>query len=140
MLDLIDQQLLALLRANGREAASALAKKLKVSRGTVQNRITALQARGIIQSFTIQTRPDLDRSRIRAIMCIAIEGEQSRRIVRALRGIPDVDRIFTTNGRWDLVAELNSEDLRAFSQTLDMVRSIEGISSSETSLLLASAK
>ena len=44
MMDEIDRRLLALLRANAREPAASLAKKLKVSRGTVQNRIARMLA------------------------------------------------------------------------------------------------
>ena len=111
-----------------------------MSRGTVQNRIDRLLARGVIQGFTIRTRPDDEASQIRAIMSIAIEGERSGAVVKALRGLPQVAAIHTTNGRWDLVAELSTENLAAFSATLDAVRQIEGIASTETSLLLASRK
>ena len=73
-------------------------------------------------------------------MCIAIEGERSAKVTRALRGFPEVERIHTTNGRWDLVAELSTDTLAAFSRTLDRIRMIEGIASTETSLLLATLK
>jgi hypothetical protein len=51
-----------------------------------------------------------------------------------------VERIYTTNGRWDLVAEINTATLADFSAALDQIRLIEGIAATETSLLLASAK
>ena len=41
-----------------------------------------------------------------------------------------------TNGRWDMLAELNTDSLAGFSRALDRVRTIEGIAASETSLLL----
>jgi DNA-binding Lrp family transcriptional regulator len=140
LLDELDRKLVALLRADSREAASTLAAKLKVSRGTVQNRIDRLRARGVIQGFTIRTRPELEANRIRAIMCIAIEGERSGAVIKALRGFPEVDKVHTTNGRWDLVAELDTETLADFSRTLDRIRMVEGIASTETSILLATQK
>ena len=140
LLDDLDRKLVALLRADSREPASALAAKLRVSRGTVQNRIDRLRARGVIQGFTIRTRPELEANRVRAIMCIAIEGERSGAVIRALRGFPEVDKVHTTNGRWDLVAELDTETLADFSRTLDQIRMVEGIASTETSILLATQK
>jgi DNA-binding Lrp family transcriptional regulator len=128
--------LLALLRLNAREPAAALAKKLKVSRATVQNRIARLLDRGVIQGFTIRTRPDGNDNRIHAIMCIAIEGERSSKVVRSLQGFAEVQSIYTTNGRWDLIVELDTATLTEFSQALDQIRLIEGIASTETSLLL----
>lgn len=139
-MDEIDRKLLALLRANAREPASALAKALKTSRGTVQNRIARMLAAGTIRGFTVRTAPELDSGRIRAVMCIAIEGEQSGKVTRALRGFAEVERIYTTNGRWDLIAEISTDTLAGFSEALDQIRLIEGIAATETSILLASAK
>jgi DNA-binding Lrp family transcriptional regulator len=136
-MDDLDRRLLALLRLNAREPAASLAKKLKVSRATAQNRIARLVERGIIRGFTVRTQPDAEAGRIRAIMCIAIEGERSQKVVRALQGFPEVRSIHTTNGRWDLVVELDTGTLAEFSRALDQVRMIEGIATTETSLLLA---
>lgn len=140
MIDDLDRRLIALLRADSRKPAAALAQALKVSRGTVQNRIDRLTREGVVQGFTIKTRPDIDAGRVRAVMTIAIEGERSGAVVRALRGLPEVAAIHTTNGRWDLVADLDVESLAEFSRALDRIRQIEGIASTETSILLASEK
>lgn len=94
----------------------------------------------MIQGFTIKTRPDVDASRVRAVMTIAIEGERSGAVIKALKGFPEVSAVHTTNGRWDLVAELDVETLGAFSQALDRIRQIEGIAATETSILLATQK
>ena len=139
-MDEIDRKLLALLRANAREPASALAKTLKTSRGTVQNRIARMLAARTIRGFTIRTAPELESGRIRAVMSIAVEGEKSGKVTRALRGFAEVERIYTTNGRWDLIAEIGTDTLAGFSGALDQIRLIEGIAATETSILLASAK
>ena len=140
LMDDLDRQLLAALRLNAREPASALAKRLKASRATIQNRIARMIARGAIQGFTVRTHTDLEVNRIHAVMCIAIGGERSTQVVRALQGFPEVEKVHTTNGRWDLVAELNTATLAEFSEALDKIRKIEGIASSETSILLATLK
>jgi DNA-binding Lrp family transcriptional regulator len=140
MTDETDRKLIALLRANAREPAASLAKKLKISRGTVQNRIARMLANGTIRGFTVRMAAAAEPHRMRAIMCIAIEGEKSTKVVRALKGFPEIENIHTTNGRWDLVAELSLSSLADFSRALDQVRLIEGIAATETSLLLASAK
>jgi DNA-binding Lrp family transcriptional regulator len=140
MMDELDRKLLALLRSNARETTVILARKLKVSRGTVQNRIAKMVAERRIQGFTIRTAPDFEESRVRAIMCIAIEGEQSAKVIRGLRGFAEVEEIYTTNGRWDLVVALVTDTLAGFSQALDQIRMIAGIAATETSILLASVK
>ena len=141
MLDELDRKLLALLRTDSRTPVAALAATLRVSRGTVQNRIAKMLAPGgAIHAFTVRTAPELEASRVRAIMCIAVDGGRSGAVVKALRGFPEVDKVHTTNGRWDLIAELDTETLGAFSQTLDQIRLIDGLASTETSILLATQK
>ncbi|MDQ2860588.1 MAG: Lrp/AsnC family transcriptional regulator [Pseudomonadota bacterium] len=137
-MDETDRKLIALLRANARAPVAALAKTLKVSRGTVQNRVDRMMARGDIAGFTVKARAETEAERVRAIMAIAIEGERERSgaVLRALRGFPQVERVHMTNGRWDMIAELNTESLAGFSAALDGIRAIDGISATETSLLL----
>ncbi len=137
-MDELDRRLIALLRADGRAPAAALAKTLEVSRGTVQNRIDRLVADGVVLGFTVRLHPEADRGRVRAVMSIAVEGRKAQSVLRALRGFPEVEAVHATNGRWDLVAELSAADLAAFSRALDEIRLVDGIASTETSLLLES--
>ena len=135
-MDQTDQKLIALLRANARAPVASLAKTLKVSRGTVQNRIDRMIARGDLVGFTVKARAESEAERVRAIMAIAVEGERSGAVLRALRGFPQVERVHTTNGRWDMIADLTTDSLAGFSAALDGIRLIDGISATETSLLL----
>ena len=135
-LDDTDRALIAALRADSRTPIATLAGRLGVSRGTVQNRINRLIEQGGILGFTLRLPPQTEPQRVRAIMSVAIEGQRSRDVIAALRGFPEVGVVHTTNGRWDLVAELEAESLAAFSRALDRIREIKGIATTETSLLL----
>jgi len=137
-MDDTDRRLIAMLRDNARLSVASLAHALGVSRGTVQNRIDRMVARGTIQGFTVRVRADAEPARIRAITMIAVEGERTEKIIKLLRGYPEIQSVHTTNGRWDLVLELNTESLEAFDTALQRIRQIKSISGSETSLLLSS--
>jgi DNA-binding Lrp family transcriptional regulator len=140
ILDDIDQQLIALLRTNARASVAGLAKALRVARGTVQNRIAKLEGAGTIVGYTVRLKPQTDSHRIVALMTIAVEGNRAESVLRALRGDPAVQTLHTTNGRWDMVAELRADSLEAFDRVLGRIRLIEGIASTETSLLLSTHK
>lgn len=139
-MDEIDRQLIALLRANARVPIATLAKKLRVARGTVQNRLTKLEADGTVVGYTVRLRPQVEEQRIRALMTVAVEGNKAEAVLKALRGDPAVAALHSTNGRWDIVAELRADSLEAFDRVLAGIRRIEGISSTETSLLLSTHK
>jgi DNA-binding Lrp family transcriptional regulator len=139
-MDDTDRQLIALLRNDARTSVASLAKKLGVARGTVQNRMARLAATGIIVGYTVLLAPDVEEQRIRALMTIAVEGNQVDAVMKALRGEPAVAALYSTNGRWDIVAELRADSLEGFDRVLARIRLIEGISQTETSLLLSTFK
>jgi len=139
-MDDIDRQLIAILRDDARTAVATLAKRLGVSRGTVQNRIDRMMREGSILGFTLRLPPETDAHRVRAVMAIAVEGERTSAVMAALRGFPEIEAVHTTNGRWDLMAELSAESLAAFSGALDGIRQIKGIATTETSILLATTR
>jgi len=139
-LDDTDRQLLALLRDNARLPIAHLAKVLRVSRGTVQNRIDRMQAQGVIVGYTVRLRPEAEEQRVRGWMSIAVEGNRAAQVLSALRGEPAVQSLHTTNGRWDVVAEVRADDLSAFDRVLTRIRTIDGIGATETSILLSTMK
>ena len=139
-MDDTDRKLIALLRNDARASVASLAKKLAVARGTVQNRMARLEASGTIVGYTVRLKPDVEEQRIRAFMTVAVEGTQLDAVMKALRGEPAVAALYSTNGRWDIVAELRADSLEAFDRVLARIRLIEGISQTETSLLLSTFK
>ncbi len=139
-MDDLDRQLIGALRTNARTTVASLAKRLKVARGTVQNRINKLEKDGTILGYTVRLRPQTDEHRIAALMTIAVEGNRAAQVVHTLRGDPAVTALHSTNGRWDLVAELRADSLEAFDQVLARIRLVDGISGTETSLLLSTQK
>ncbi|HRD93449.1 Lrp/AsnC family transcriptional regulator [Accumulibacter sp.] len=135
-MDALDQQLIGLLRTDARLTVAALAHRLKVSRGTITNRITRLEDDGVIVGYTVRLRPDARPNEIHAWMSIAVEGNETRAVIASLLGEPGVAEIHDTNGRWDLLAGLRAANLSELSSVLERVRLIKGIQSTETSIHL----
>ena len=138
-MDDLDNTLIAALRVDGRAPLSKLADIAGVSRGTVQNRLDRLVDSGLITGFTVRTREMPEARKVRAISLIEVTSKNAPGVVRQLRNIPGIVRLHTTNGRWDLVAEIEAADLIEFDRVLNTLRLIEGIATSDTSLLLAPA-
>ena len=137
-MDDTDRQLVALLRKDARASIATLAARLRVSRGTVTNRLRKLEDEHVIVGYTVQLRPDAQPARLRAWMSVHVEGNQTRGVIASLLGEPAVVSLHDTNGRWDLLAELAASSMTELSQVLERIRLTKGISNTETSILLAS--
>lgn len=134
----LDRRLLSALREDGRAPVASLARKLGVARATVNSRLERLLTSGTIVGFTARVRDEVDPLAIRAVTLIEVEGRSANNVIRELRGFPEVTALHTTDGGWDLVAELSTENLGAFDTVLGRIRNLDGIINSETSLLLSS--
>ena len=134
----LDRRLIAALRKDGRASIAALSEELGVSRATVTKRIDSLTARGIIVGFSVRVRDYAEASQVRAISLIEVEGRTTDHVINELRGLPEILALHTTNGGWDLVAEMQCVDLQDFDALPKSIRGISGVVNSETSLLLSS--
>ena len=139
-MDDTDRQLLSLMRDNARASVASLAKVLRVSRGTVQNRLARLESDGTIVGYTVRLKPQVEQHRIRAYMTLTVVGNRDQAVMVALRGDPAVSALHSTNGRWDIVAELQADSLEAFDRVLGRIRLLDGVGKTETSLLLSTSK
>jgi DNA-binding Lrp family transcriptional regulator len=139
-MDALDNRLIQLLRHDGRRSISDLAIALDVSRATVRAHIEKLERTGQIVGYTVILRSETVDMPVRGLMLIEVEGRAADRVIDSLGGYPDVTAIHTTNGKWDLVAEIATTDLSALDATLRRIRLIPGITSSETNLLLATPR
>lgn len=137
-MDDTDQRLIAALRQNARLSVADLAHRLGTSRGTITNRLRKLEDAQVIVGYTVRLRPEAQPERIRAWMGVLVEGNRTREVIANLLGEPSVASLHDTNGRWDLLAELEVGSMAELSQALERIRLVSGIRGTETSILLTS--
>lgn len=138
ILDAKDQGLLSLLRANARASIADLAKRLGVSRATVQNRMQRLERDEVILGYTVKLNDEIEHAPVRALMCIRADSAMEANVIASLRGNPHVATVHHTTGRWDLVAELETDSLASFNKIVGTIRLFDGVAATETNLLLDS--
>ena len=139
-MDATDQKLIALLKQDGRASVTTLAGALRVSRVTVQTRLDRMRRDGTIRRFTIELGEVGLDDLIHATMMIEVKGAQTMSVVRHLRRMPEIVDLHTTNGVWDLVAQIETASLPDFDRVLRQVREVQGVTGSESSLLLDRAR
>lgn len=139
-MDETDTRLLTYLRKNGRAPLAQIAADLKLARNTVRARMDKLESSGEIAGFTVLTRSDIATHPVRGLMMLEIAGRGTEKIARWLGQIPQVQAVHSTNGAWDLIAEVGTDTLEDFDRVLTHIRRQDGIARSETSLLLSTRR
>lgn len=139
-MDDMDNKLIAALRRDARMSISDLAGLLGVTRGTVRARIARLEAAGTITGYTVLTKADAARAPVRGLMMLGIEGRGTEKVMARLQGMSEVEVVYTTNGTWDLIAVIGTDTLEHLDEVLFAIRRLEGVTRSETNLLLSTRR
>jgi DNA-binding Lrp family transcriptional regulator len=139
-MDELDQRLLAALKRDGRASLSELAHDLGVTRTTIRVRMERFVKSGEIVGYTVVTRADVATSPVRGLMMLSIEGRGTDRIMQRLAGMPEVSAFHTTNGSWDLIVEIGTGTLEDLDEVLFAIRRLDGVTRSETNLLLSTRR
>ena len=137
-LDETDRRLLALLRQDARAPTSSLAAALGLARSTVKARIDRLRARGVIRGFSLVLGGDAEAGAVRAITLV--ESKAIEKTLERLGGFPEIAALHTTNGRWDIVLEIETDTLQALDTLLSAIRGLPGVAAAETHLLLSTRR
>lgn len=135
-MDSHDHKIIAELRRDARLSLSDLEQIVGLSRATVRTRIKKLEDQGAIIGYTVVLAEDMQVHPVRGLMMLAIEGRGTDRISRVLGGIGAVRAIHSTIGKWDLIIELGAETLEVLDQVLSDIRRLDGVTASETNLML----
>ena len=136
-MDETDRSILALLGADARMSVALLARRLKVARSTIQARLERLETTGIIGGYTLKLGEAARQGRIRASILLSIEARAKAGIVTRLKSIPEVERAFTTSGRFDLLLQIAAPNTQVLDQVLDEIGTITGVLSSESLIHLS---
>ena len=134
-----DLALLNLLREDARATTSDLARRLGVSRTTVQVRMDRLKSQGVIVGYTVKTAPAFEERQIVALVTIVIAPKAMNSVVSALKKRPEVRRVYSVNGPYDLFAEIAAPTVSDVDKALDAIGEMDGVERT-TSMIVLSVK
>ena len=132
-----DKNLIALLRANAREPAAALARKLGLARSTVQERIARLEREGMIQGYTLRLAEESDGGKLRAIVMISADPKQADRVTAELKKMPEVRSLSAVAGPYDMMAVVEAETTARMDASLDRIGKAAGVARTVSSIVLS---
>ena len=136
VLDATDSALLALLRDDARASTAALARKLKLSRTTVQSRMERLQRQRVIAGYTITVPDELEAHLVRAHVLITLAPKRSGAIETALRKIPEVRVLHSVSGPFDLIAIVAAASIGELDALIDRIGGLDGVERTTSAIVL----
>lgn len=134
----LDASIIALLKRNARMSVTQLSHELAVSRVTIDSHIKKMETSGVITGYTVTLGAEEFRHNVSGWIMINVLANEEENIITKMISMPEITRLHTTNGRWDLAAEIQTSTLEAFDTAISRLRQIPGIKDTDTSLLLSS--
>ena len=132
-----DDELIGLLRVNAREPVASLARKLGVSRTTVQDRLRRLEHRGVIECYSVRRGELAKDPGISAVVTIYVEPRQAAEVAKAMSAVPQVETLYTVSGKFDLVALVKAKTSEDMDRLLDRFSDMKGVTDIETAVILS---
>ena len=134
----LDARIIALLKRNARVSITQMSFELGVSRVTIDSHIKKMEASGVISGYTVTLGAEEFRHNVSGWILINVNANAEEEVIKKMISMPEITRLHTTNGRWDLAAEIQTQTLESFDSAISRLRQIPGIQETDTSLLLSS--
>jgi DNA-binding Lrp family transcriptional regulator len=137
ILDPIDRMLLNLLRENARTSTAELARKLHLSRTTVQSRIERLERNHVVAGYTIKVPDEVEAALVRTFVLITLAPKRSATIESALRKIPEVRTLHSVSGPFDLLAIVAASSIGELDVVIDRIGLLDGVERTTSAIVLS---
>ncbi|MDF2647994.1 MAG: AsnC family transcriptional regulator [Paenibacillus sp.] len=135
-LDAIDKTILEQLAENGRISNAELGRIVDLTRAAVRDRIISLQARGIIDKFTVIINPRKAGKMISLFFDVEVEWNQLLTVADTLTSIDNITNVYQMSGKPGLHVHALVDDQEQIERFVQELRSIDGIISIKTEVLL----
>ena len=137
-IDAVDEQLVGLLRANGRASYAELARQVGLSSPAVHERVGKLEAAGVITGYQAVVDPAAVGLGVTALVGV-IESDQvdDTGLEQALAELPSVEDCWRVAGSEGYVLKVRVPDIRALEDTISALNRIRGVARTRTTVVLS---
>jgi DNA-binding Lrp family transcriptional regulator len=129
-MDSIDQEILNILKEDGRASHTDIAEEIGVSEGTIRNRIEKMKAEDVIEKFTVHVK----NQGISAIILVELSTDAD--IEYFFDQLSEDMRVFEVTGEHDIIIHLSRDTSEELNDELDKIRKIEGVKNTVTKSVL----
>ncbi len=132
-----DEQLIILLRENGRLSVSEIARKMSVSRTAAQMRLQKLVRNGVIEGYSVKLSSGYLENRVRALVMIKFPPIMRAGIENELFAIKTLTALYSISGEFDMAGMVSAPTMGELDTIIDKIGCIEGIDKTMSSIILS---
>lgn len=132
-----DRRLIDVLRENARTPVAQLARRLGLSRTTVQSRLERLERSGVIAGYTVRLSGDHERGMIRAHVMVMLVPKRSASVEAALRRMAEVRALHSVSGSFDLIVVTAATSVVEMNGLIDRIGALEGVERTNSAIILS---
>jgi len=139
-IDDVDRVILEMLQEDARTSFRQIAQRLGVSEATIFVRVKKLLNRGVIKRFTTIVSPENVGKGLTAFVLIDADPKKLEKVFEALNEIEDIYEVYDVTGSYYAIVKIRAKDHEGLKEVIDRIGLIEGITRTETVIVLKSVK
>lgn len=132
-----DEQLINLLKQDGRLSISEIARRLSSSRTATQVRLQKLERNGVIDGYTVKLSSEYSEKQIRALVMIKFSPKNREKIETSLYKIAQLTTLYSISGAFDMAAVISARSMSKLDTLIDDIGCLEGIDATMSSIILS---
>ena len=129
--------MLAILAENARASTATIARRLGLSRTTVQAKIERLERDGVVTGYGVRLSDTYESGLVKAHVLITIAPKTLARITSELGAIPEVKTLHSVSGSFDLIAVVQAASIAELDHLIDRIGEIDGVERTLSSIILS---
>jgi Lrp/AsnC family transcriptional regulator for asnA, asnC and gidA len=139
-LDKTDRHILNLLQDDARRSFKQIANEVNVSEATVFFRVKKLLKNGVIRSFKAIVDPKLIGKETLAFVMLKVNPNVYTKILPILMEMTEIYEIYDVTGAYYAILKIRTKSTEELATIIDKIGMIEGITGTETAVVLRSIK
>jgi len=129
-----DKRILDILRMDSRKSFVDIGKELGLSESAIRRRIKNLIDGGSVSRFTIEENASKMTSAI-TLLSVASSNDTNS-VASKLQSVPGVQIIYEITGQYDIAVIISANSINEINSSIDDIRRIEGVSNTDTVIIL----
>ncbi|MFB5599011.1 MAG: AsnC family transcriptional regulator [Nitrososphaeraceae archaeon] len=137
-IDSFDEKIIKILQEDSRRSFVEIANSIGLSESAVRRRVRNLTDNKVIKRFTIEISQN-DKTSAITLISVASTSDTSTVTSRLLK-LEGIEVVYEITGQYDIAAIISAPAISQINSYIDEVRKIEGVSDTNTVIILKTMK